>query len=1012
MPFEEITPGLIIGGRYRIVERLGQGGMAEVYKAYQESLERYVAIKFIRSSLAKEPDFQRRFQQEARYVAALRHPNIVQIHDFDQDGDMAYMVMEFIDGPTLKERLAELAGRGQWLSLDRALELVRRLGHTLSYAHQRGMIHRDVKPANIMFDSDGRVVLGDFGLARMLAGNQLSPPDSATGTPDYMAPEQIMGQPADGRADIYSLAVVLYELVARRLPFKAETLTAVLHKHLVEPPPPPSEFQAGVPVGLEQLILKAMAKKPEERHQSVDEFLAALGQATGAVAPPPNNLPAAQTSFVGREEEVAAVCNLLRRVDVRLVTLTGPGGAGKTRLSLQVAAELLRGYPDGVFLVPLAPLQDPDLVVPTIAQAVDVKESGSQPLVDALKEYLRKRRLLLVLDNFEQVLDAGPQVNSLLAAAPHLRLLVTSRELLSVYGECEYPVPPLAQDPAIALFVARARAASYTFDLTSENAAAVAEICARLDGLPLAIELAAARVRSLAPQAILERLSSRLALLTGGPRDLPARQQTLRGAIDWSYDLLNEAEKAVFARSAVFVGGFTPEAAEAILDSIQNPKLALSEVEGSKIQNLLASLVDKNLLRQGAGGNGRARFSMLETIREYALERLEAGADCQQAWQRHAAYYLSLVEAAEPHLRSTGQIEWLDRLAEEYGNLRNALQWFRAAPDGVESGLRLAGALWGFWELRGQLSEGRQQLAAFLEKELSSAPAAVHCKALNAAGYLAYFQSDFAAARAALEQSLAISRPANDQRAIAYALLGLGAVMLSQGDEKAAQSMYEEALALAEESEDRWCMAGLLSNLGAIYLERQEQAVAQSFFERSLEIAREVDDKWVLAFPTINLGELAHLQGQYERAAAFYQESLALYGTVGNTWGVAYSLARLATMAGFLGDYEQMKTSLAESLALFQEMGNSEGMSSCLIGLAGLAAFTGQPQRAARLLGAVDAFRQAIGTPLAVNDLSNYSHFLAMAQNQLDAALFATAWAEGQATTLEQAAALAMNNLG
>jgi predicted ATPase/class 3 adenylate cyclase len=456
-----------------------------------------------------------------------------------------------------------------------------------------------------------------------------------------------------------------------------------------------------------------------------------------------NSLPMQPTPLLGRETDVARVYGLLRYPEPRLVTLTGPGGVGKTHLAFQVAAELLNDFPDGVYFINLAPISDPSLVATTIAQVLRIKDIGNQSLLERLRNYIRDKQLLLLLDNFEQVVAAAPLIGELLAAAPRLKVLITSREVLHLRGEKEYGVLPLAlPDPkqvptlgtlsqfaAVELFIARARDARPDFALTNDNASAVAEICQCLDGLPLAIELAAARVKLFAPEALQARLGQRLALLTGGARDLPARQQTLRNTIEWSYNLLEAGEQTLFRRLAVFVGGWLLEAVEAVCNVDRG--LTMDVVDG------VAALLNKCLLRQEEGLGGEPRFTMLETIREYALERLEASGEAESVRRRHAAYYLTLAEAAEPLLHGAEQRRWLDRLETEYNDLRAAAAWCRAVPDGAEMGLCLAGALWWFWRAHARWPEGRRWLADALAHPAATWSSSARATALNRAGNLA-----------------------------------------------------------------------------------------------------------------------------------------------------------------------------------------------------------------------------------------------------------------------------------
>src|SRR5215210_2000902 len=567
-----------------------------------------------------------------------------------------------------------------------------------------------------------------------------------------------------------------------------------------------------------------------------------------------NNLPAQPTPLVGRERELGEVRDLLRGEGVRLLTLTGPGGIGKTRLGLQVGADLLDEFEDGVFFVALAPITDPALVASAIAEPLGVVEAADQPFEEGLKGHLRGKELLLLLDNFEQVLGAAPLVGELLSACPKLKVLATSRSVLRVYGEQEYSVPPLelphpgrlppidrlSQYEAVRLFIERAKAARPDFSVTDGNAPAVAEICARLDGLPLAIELAAARIKLLTPSAMLERLSSRLKLLGGGARNLPERQRTLRGTIEWSHALLEEGERVLFARLAVFSGGRTLEAIEAICDPEGDlPVDALESV---------SSLLDKSLLRQEEGPEGEPRFVMLETIHEYVRERLEASGEAEETRRLHAEYFLALAEGAEPELRGPDQLGCLERLEAEHDNMRAALQWSLGKEP--ETAFRLAGMLARFWEIRSDFSEGSGSLEAALRQ--SGRPntiteAATRAKLLSEAGTFAFYRADFDYATALHGEALELYRELGDDSGVAFALMCLGAQYGEQGDYEPAAPFFEEALALSRRIGDKRNIVTTLQNLAEVERMRGNYERAKTLGMESMALAREMEDKWQLA---------------------------------------------------------------------------------------------------------------------------------------------------------------------
>ncbi|MCI0696514.1 tetratricopeptide repeat protein [candidate division KSB1 bacterium] len=638
----------------------------------------------------------------------------------------------------------------------------------------------------------------------------------------------------------------------------------------------------------------------------------------------PNNLPAPTTQLIGRENESEALRQLLLNAEARLVTLTGPGGIGKTSLSLQVATSLLDQFEHGIFFLSLAAISDPELVLPTIAQTLGIRENRNKPWRESVIDHLRDKHFLLVLDNFEQVVAAAPVVSDLLAACPHLKILVTSRIVLHLKGEREFPVAPLpAPDPqaavskdalsqyaAVALFIQRALAVKPDFEVNNDNAPAVAEICFRLEGLPLAIELAAARLKLLSPQALLARLGSRLELLRGGPRDMPARHQTLRQAIAWSYDLLPTAEQAFFQRLAIFIGGCSLEAVEAICNTTD--ELALEALDG------LTALIDKSLLRQAQMKDGEPRFVMLETIREFAFERLQASADWQATRRRHADFFLALAEKAGPELTGPKQIFWLNTLEREHDNLRAVFSWTEETEQ-AEFGLRLGAAIWRFWIVRGHMQEGRQRLLALLALPGASQRTRQRAKVLNAAGTIIHELGDFITARQLLEESLEIWRKMGDKKGMATVINNLGWIAAQLGELTTAGELSGESLTLHAELGDKRGMAVAFNNLATLAFVQAEFPRARSLQENNLNLRQEIGDERGVAYATALLGWVEVVQGNYEKAAALLETARAKLRELGDNMIMGFSAWILTQMALDQGDFDRAAKLMEESSALIKD---------------------------------------------------------------------------------------------
>ncbi|MBV9281645.1 MAG: tetratricopeptide repeat protein [Chloroflexi bacterium] len=721
---------------------------------------------------------------------------------------------------------------------------------------------------------------------------------------------------------------------------------------------------------------------------------------------PSTNLPLQPTPFIGREREVAGVRALLLRENVRLLTLTGPGGTGKTRLALRVAEGVGDAFPDGVVFVSLDSLADPELVPSAIATGFRLTGVGGRPILEGLAGHLREKHLLLLLDNFEHLLSAAEVVSHLLGACPQLKILVTSRAVLHLSAEREYPVPPLTIPPhasepailsgydAIKLFVERARAVRPTFQLTGENAAAIAEICARLDGLPLAIELAAARTRLFPPQALLRHLSHPLRLLTAGAHDLPARQRTLRATIDWSYRLLTEEEQALFARLSVFAGGCAFEAAEQVCNS----ESELDLVAG------MAALVDKSLLWQE--GEDEPRFSMLETVREFAMGRLDERGEALALGQRHANYYLGLAEEAEPEVTGREQIRWLDRLEADHNNFRRAMAWLLDREE-WEPGLRLAGALREFWEVRGHLSEGRGWLARFLAAG-DAVRTEVRLKGLNASGRLAIHQSDWDQAAISLQESLTLSQDVGDHSARAFALLGLADVEEARDNAQRAERFTNESLRLYEQLGDPRGTAQALSGLGVVAMRQGQCERASALFERCLRLYWERGESRGIGITLLNLAVAAVYQRTFDRAAMLLEECLALSRTTGDRHLSAYALATRGRVALHRRQDEEARASLSEALELLRDLGDNQALAETLEIVAGEIGSRGKADLAVRLLGAAASLRETSGAPLAPADHLDFERTVAVLREQLDEAVWRAEWEVGRAMLPEQAIADAL----
>ncbi len=936
-------------GPYALLKRIGRGGFGEVWLAERRA-------KFVTTKVAVKLPFQEQVDTDAikneaiLWEQASGHPNVISMIEANEYDGQVVIVSEFAS----EGSLGDLLEKERSIPFKKAVELILGVLNGLEFLHSKNIIHRDLKPGNILLQGD-TPRLADFGLSRVIKTTSVS--INLSGTPSYMAPEAFERK-RNVQTDIWSVGVILYEMLNGVLPFPQTNLPDLFGATTRDEPGP---FVKSVPAKLQSIVLKALAKTPGGRYQTayamrdaLTDFLADVYH-HGAVDTIPNdewpllsadtlplistpallptNLTGSSTPIVGREKEISELTELLLREDVGLITLTGTGGTGKTTLSRALAGGLLDKFADGVFLVQLDTITNADLVISTVAERLGVKEAGARPVIDILKDHLVNKHILLILDNFEQLTDAAPQIADLLSISSDLKILITSRTLLRLSAEREYVVPPLPvpSDPAsfsfadlsnyasVKLFVNRSQKSKHDFALTNENARTIAEICRRLDGLPLAIELAAARVKVLSPQAILTKLENRLDLLTGGSTDMPSRQKTMRSSLEWSYDLLTEDEKQLFRHLSVFSGGFTVEAAETVCRKqtmgvsgaqpsnkrVSNRSLTNDDLAQRGVNRLLpasydildgvTSLVDKNLIVAHEQPDGELRFRMLEVVHEFALDALLLNEQADTMFHRHAKYFLALSQAAEPHLRAAKSAEWLDCLEIENDNLRAALSW--SLENDAAIAASLAAALRYFWTRHDHLREGRKWLKAALESAGSDVPSNVRFKLLNGLGLTARLQGDFETAKRAHEKGLEAGRETENDPQIALASRGLAAVLVELGDLKGAEKLLDDGLELGRKLGDKFGIAVTFSMLGDLARLKCDWSAARSHFEASLAISMELDDKWFMTSTINNLGFVAFNDGDYESARTHFKKALKLSQEVDNTIAISYSLDGLAAFA-------------------------------------------------------------------------------------------------------------------
>jgi predicted ATPase/serine/threonine protein kinase len=1046
-------------GAYDVLSLIGRGGMGEVYLAQDARLGRRVAVKLLRSDLTSHPEAVRRFEQEARAASSLNHPNIVTIYEIGDSDSRRYLAMEFVDGRALNTMIGEPVG------VNVIGQIGAQLARALSVAHAAAIVHRDIKPENIMVREDGYVKVLDFGVARLLPAPGTAWPHGSIdgtgtspglilGTPRYMSPEQARGETALSASDVFSLGVVLYELATGTHPFESESTLGTLHAITTRAAPEPGTIR-GESAVLERMLLRMLQKEAAAR-PTADEVEAELTTLTAAasrrIPQTPSagghprlgsvprgvpgdvvagvassasgnvsvgvsskvsagvsighNLPAQRTTLIGRTGELANVQRLLLDPGIRLLTLTGAGGTGKTRLAVQAAADVLDPFEGGVWFVDLAPIADPRLVASAVALSVGVRESD-YPLVTSIVDHLRNRGpTLLLMDNFEQVSGAAALVRDLLDACHALKILVTSRVVLHIYGEQEFPVPPLPlpaldavpapaalmECASIALFVQRAAAGRPDFTLTSRNADAVVDICRRLDGLPLAIELAAARVKILPPAELLARIERRLELLTGGARDLPERQQTLRGTIKWSFDLLTPAEQMLFRRLSVFAGGCTLEGIEAVCNT--------GEDLGIDVLNGVTSLIDNSLLVQRLADDAEPRFVMLETFREYGRERLLESGEVTATGRAHAAYMLVLAEEGTLEMNPAQLAAWLRCCAAEHDNFRAAIHHLVTTGD-AEWALQLGGALFRFWEQRDHVTEGWEALAGVLALPGAEVPTRARARALYGATVFADIRGDWDTAAALSREACDIYLQLDDIKGVASTLTALALQAQRQGRYAEATAVSSEAVRLWQQLGDSTAVDLARSNMANAARAGGDFDLARGLFEQVAEAFQARGDVRGVASALNGLGDVAAAQGDHDSARRHHHQSLAGYRQIDDRWGIARVLSDLAAIDLQAGVYAAANGSLREALRAFRALGHQRGVARQLESLSRCASGQGRVEASVVLAGAAAALRQKIGIPAKQAELAQLDGALTAARTHLSADAYASAWRDGRTGTLD-----------
>lgn len=968
-------------GRYDIIAALGAGGMGEVYRARDSRLGRDVALKVLPAGVAADAERLARFEHEARIVAGLNHPNIVTLYSVEDEDGIRFLTMELVEGQGL-DRQVTPGG----LSIARVIEWGVALADALAAAHDKGVVHRDLKPANVMLTNDGRVKVLDFGLAKLAdprtdleaaqaatVGAPVSAAGQVVGTLPYMAPEQVRGEPVDSRTDLFALGILLYELTTGRRPFEGATQGLISSAILRDTPRSLSSVRADAPTDLDRIIARCLEKEPRARIQTardVSSELRRAGMTKDVVATILKAPPTPSTPLLGREETLEAATNRVRG-GARLLTVTGYGGTGKTRFSIELFHRLVPEYPGGAAFVSLAAVTAASSVLPTVCMALEIPEAHGRSALDALCTVIGQRRMLIILDNLEQVIDVAEEVAALVARCPALQVVATSRAPLKIGSETEFSLPPLELPaphmtsvdalrtcPSVALFLQRAVRVKEDFALTSRNSAAIAAICRQLDGLPLALELAAARVRVLEPPALLQRLDHALDLLTSGDRDLPLRQRTLRATISWSYSLLDAGEQLLLRRLSSFHEGWTLEAMEQVCYGDDERHRALDE---------LNSLVEKGLVRVVGSGE---RYALLETIRAFAAEQLHAGGEVAATRHAHADYYLQFAAGVAAGFRTTQQLEAVRSARNENTNTHAAIQWLTACAgagdkSALEKSLLLCGHLNWFWHIGGQHFTARVLLDTLLSLAAEAPPSRGRALARIAAGMASTATGEWERSLGEWAGGYEDGKAIGDAAVAAEGLMGVGYCCLSLGRMDDAAAALDEAMARSAGGVCDFLQAISMTIKGMLLFVTGDLGAGMVLIEEARRIQKRLNDREGGGMALSFLAQMSFAKGDHARALAVYGEALESLTTIGDQPEVARVHCEMGWTALAAGDAPAAQRAFQLGVRANEEVGSPKGTGLALLGLAAVEAAEGRSERAVAIAAAAHALSERAGVVIA-----------------------------------------------